>query len=43
MADDREAILAKVRSALAPLPVRAPMPDYDGPLELARERAHGAF
>jgi L-lactate dehydrogenase complex protein LldG len=40
MADDREAILAKVRSALAPLAARAPMPDYDGPLELARERAH---
>jgi L-lactate dehydrogenase complex protein LldG len=38
MADDREAILAKVRGALAPLGVRAAMPDYDSGLELARER-----
>jgi L-lactate dehydrogenase complex protein LldG len=38
MADDREAILAKVRGALAPLAVRAAMPDYDSGLELARTR-----
>jgi L-lactate dehydrogenase complex protein LldG len=39
MAGDRETILARVRAALAPLPKRAAMPDYDGGLELARERA----
>jgi L-lactate dehydrogenase complex protein LldG len=39
MAGDREEIMGKVRSALAPIPVRAAMPDYDGGLELARERA----
>src|SRR5271167_4111092 len=39
MDDDREAILSSVRAALAPLTERAPMPAYDGPLELARERA----
>jgi L-lactate dehydrogenase complex protein LldG len=39
MADDREAILAKVRAALAPLADRAVMPDYDGGLELARKGA----
>jgi L-lactate dehydrogenase complex protein LldG len=38
MAGDRETILGKVRGALAPLPVRAAMPDYDGGLELARSR-----
>jgi len=41
MADDREAIMAKVRGALAPLKERARMPDYDGGLELARERTGG--
>ena len=39
MGDDREEIMARVRGALAPLSARAPMPDYDGELELARERA----
>jgi L-lactate dehydrogenase complex protein LldG len=39
MTGDRETILARVRAALAPLPKRAAMPDYDGGLELARERA----
>jgi L-lactate dehydrogenase complex protein LldG len=38
MADERGAILEKVRGALAPLTERAAMPDYDGPLELARKR-----
>jgi L-lactate dehydrogenase complex protein LldG len=38
MADKREAIMAKVRGALAPLARRAAMPDYDGGLELARKR-----
>ena len=38
MADDREAILGKVRGALASLPRRAAMPDYDSGLELARRR-----
>lgn len=42
MAGDREEILGKVRAALAPLPVRAAMPGYDGGLELARERAGSA-
>lgn len=39
MADDREAIMARVRDALAPLKSRARMPDYDEALELARERS----
>lgn len=38
MHDERESILEKVRGALAPLKERAPMPDYDGPLELARRK-----
>ena len=38
MADDREAILARVRGALAPLGTRAAMPDYDSGIELARKR-----
>jgi L-lactate dehydrogenase complex protein LldG len=38
MPDERESILEKVRGALAPLAERAAMPDYDGPLELARKR-----
>jgi L-lactate dehydrogenase complex protein LldG len=42
MAGDREQILGKVKAALAPIPVRAAMPDYDGGLELARERAGSA-
>ena len=39
MADDREAIMAKVRGALAPLKAARAMPDYDGGIELARSRA----
>ena len=39
MGGDRDTIMAKVRAALAPLSARAPMPDYDGGVELARERA----
>jgi L-lactate dehydrogenase complex protein LldG len=38
MADDRASILAKVRGALAPLEVRAAMPEYDSAVELARTR-----
>jgi L-lactate dehydrogenase complex protein LldG len=38
MAGDREAIMGRVRGALAPLADRAKMPEYDGGLELARER-----
>jgi L-lactate dehydrogenase complex protein LldG len=38
MAGDRETILGKVSAALAPLPERAKMPDYDEGLELARIR-----
>ena len=38
MADDREAILSRVRGALAPLKERAPMPEYDEGLVLARSR-----
>jgi L-lactate dehydrogenase complex protein LldG len=39
---DRDAILARVRAALAPLPGRAKMPQYDGAMELARTRAGSA-
>ncbi|HEY1763533.1 MAG TPA: LUD domain-containing protein [Opitutaceae bacterium] len=39
MADDREAILSRVRAALAPLRARAPMPALDAGLELVRQRA----
>ncbi|HEY4989491.1 MAG TPA: LUD domain-containing protein [Opitutaceae bacterium] len=42
MAGDRETILRRVQAALAPLPERARMPDYDGGMELARERAQAA-
>jgi L-lactate dehydrogenase complex protein LldG len=38
MADEREEIMAKVRGALAPLKDRAAMPDYDGAIELVRNR-----
>jgi L-lactate dehydrogenase complex protein LldG len=38
MDDDREAIMARVRGALAPIAERARMPDYDGGLVLARSR-----
>jgi len=37
MNTDREAILSRVRGALAPLPQRAPLPDWDP--ELAKSRA----
>jgi L-lactate dehydrogenase complex protein LldG len=36
---ERDAILAKVRGALAPLLQRAKMPEYDEAMELARTRA----
>lgn len=39
MEGDRETILGRVTAALAPLPERAGMPEYDGGLELARVRA----
>jgi L-lactate dehydrogenase complex protein LldG len=39
MAGDREEIMGRVRGALAPIALRAAMPDYDGGLELARARA----
>ena len=38
MPGDREAILEKVRRALAPLARRAALPDYDSGVELARNR-----
>jgi L-lactate dehydrogenase complex protein LldG len=38
MPGDRETILGKVKAALAPLPERAAMPEYDSAIELARER-----
>ncbi|HMD60709.1 MAG TPA: hypothetical protein VKG78_04735, partial [Opitutaceae bacterium] len=38
MQDDRETIMARVRGALAPLKVRAAMPEYDAVRELARSR-----
>jgi L-lactate dehydrogenase complex protein LldG len=37
MADEREAIMARVRGALAPLKDRAAMPEYDGAIELVRK------
>ena len=37
MPDDREAILARVRAALAPLPERAALPDYDTELAVVRK------
>jgi L-lactate dehydrogenase complex protein LldG len=37
MPDDRESILARVRDALAPLPKRAALPDYDGELAVVRK------
>ena len=39
MPGDRESILKRVNDALAPLPQRAKMPDYDSALELTRTRA----
>lgn len=38
MEGDRERILGRVKSALAPISERAKMPEYDGDLELARTR-----
>jgi L-lactate dehydrogenase complex protein LldG len=37
MPDDREAILARVRAALAPLPERAALPEYDAELAVVRK------
>ena len=36
MTDDREAILSRVRGALAPLRERAPLPDYDAEIAVLR-------
>ena len=36
MTDDREAILSRVRGALAPLQRRAPLPDYDSSMAVMR-------
>jgi L-lactate dehydrogenase complex protein LldG len=36
MSDDREAILSRVRGALAPLHERAPLPDYDSEIAVMR-------
>ncbi|MDO8540122.1 MAG: LUD domain-containing protein [Opitutaceae bacterium] len=41
MNDDREAILARVRGALAPLRERAPMPQYDTDLAVMRKLIAG--
>src|SRR5882724_400288 len=41
MTDDREAILSRVRGALAPLHERAPMPAYDSDLAVMRELIAG--
>lgn len=36
MSEDREAILSRVRGALAPLHTRAPLPQYDGEMAVLR-------
>lgn len=41
MSDDRNAILQRVNAALAPLPKRAPLPDYDGGLAIMRRLTAG--
>lgn len=41
MSDDREAILSRVRGALAPLRERAPLPDYDSDLAVMRQLIEG--
>ena len=41
MKDDREAIFARVRAALTPLPERAEMPDYDGQIAVMRQLLAG--
>jgi L-lactate dehydrogenase complex protein LldG len=41
MSDDREAILSRVRGALAPLHERAPLPDYDRDIAVMRKLIAG--
>ena len=41
MSDDREAILSRVRGALAPLRQRAPLPQYDSEIAVMRELIAG--
>ena len=41
MTDDREAILSRVRGALAPLRERAPLPQYDGDIAVMRKMIAG--
>jgi L-lactate dehydrogenase complex protein LldG len=41
MTDDREAILARVRTALGDLPERAAMPDYDAQIAVVRKLLAG--
>lgn len=41
MSDDREAILSRVRGALAPLHQRAPLPEYDSELAVMRKMITG--
>lgn len=41
MTDDREAILSRVRGALAPLRERAPLPDYDTEMAVMRNLIAG--
>jgi L-lactate dehydrogenase complex protein LldG len=41
MSDDREAILSRVRGALAPLPQRAPLPAYDDQIAVMRKLIAG--
>ena len=41
MSDDREAILSRVRGALAPLHQRAPLPDYDAEIAVMRSLVAG--
>jgi L-lactate dehydrogenase complex protein LldG len=41
MTDDRETILARVRGALAPLPERAALPDYDSEIAVMRQMIAG--
>ena len=41
MTDDREAILSRVRGALAPLRERAPLPQYDAEISVMRKLVAG--
>ena len=41
MTDDREAILSRVRGALAPLRERAPLPQYDAEIAVMRNLIAG--